>query len=50
MLAAPYVLDDMMFSRVRVAATQEGAYLDPTVDLHAVIAKTQGNDPLGAQV
>ena len=50
MLAASYVLDDTMFGRVRVVATQEGAYLDPTEDLHAVIAKTQGNDSLGAQV
>ena len=50
MLAALYVLGDMMFGRVRVVATQEDAYLDPTEDLHAVITKTQGNDPLGAQV
>ena len=50
MLAASYVLDDTMFGQVRVAATREGAYLDPTEDLHAVITKTQGNDPLGAQV
>ena len=50
MLAALYVLDDTMFGWVRVVATREGAYLDSTEDLHAVIAKTQGNDPLGAQV
>ena len=50
MLAASYVLDDTMFGRVRVVATREGAYLDLTEDLHAVITKTQGNDPLGAQV
>ena len=50
MLAASYVLDDMMFGWVRVVATQEGAYLDLTKDLHAVITKTQGNDLLGAQV
>ena len=49
-LAASYVLDDMMFGWVRVVATREGAYLDPTEDLHAVITKTQGNDLLGAQV
>ena len=40
MLAALYVLDDMMFGQVRVAATQEGTYLDLTKDLHTVIAKT----------
>ena len=40
MLAASYVLGDMMFGRVRVVATQEGTYLDLTEDLHAVIAKT----------
>ena len=50
MLAASYVLDDMMFGRIRVVATWEGTYLDLTEDLHTVIAKTQGNDPLGAQV
>ena len=50
MLAALYVLGDTMFGRVRVVATWEGTYLDLTKDLHAVIAKTQGNDPLGAQV
>ena len=50
MLAASYVLNNMMFGQVRVVATWEGAYLDPTEDLHAVIAKTQGNDLLGAQV
>ena len=50
MLAASYVLDNTMFGRVRVVATQEGTYLDLTEDLHAVIAKTQGNDLLGAQV
>ena len=50
MLAASYVLDNMMFGRVRVVATWEGAYLDLTEDLHTVIAKTQGNDLLGAQV
>ena len=50
MLAALYVLDDTMFGRVRVVATREGAYLDLTEDLHAVITKTQGNDLLGAQV
>ena len=50
MLAASYVLDNTMFGWVRVAAIREGAYLDLTEDLHAVIAKTQGNDPLGAQV
>ena len=33
-----------------MVATREGAYLDLTEDLHAVITKTQGNDPLGAQV
>ena len=49
-LAASYVLDDTMFSWVRVVATREGAYLDPTEDLHTVITKTQGNDLLGAQV
>ena len=40
MLAASYVLDDMMFGQVKVVATWEGAYLDPTEDLHTVIAKT----------
>ena len=40
MLAASYVLDDTMFGQVRVVATREGAYLDPTEDLHAVITKT----------
>ena len=40
MLAALYVLGDMMFGRVRVVATREGAYLDLTEDLHTVIAKT----------
>ena len=40
MLAASYVLDGTMFGRVRVAAPQEGAYLDLTKDLHAVITKT----------
>ena len=50
MLAASYVLDDMMFGQVRVVATREGAYLDLTEDLHTVIAKTQGNDLLGAQM
>ena len=50
MLAALYVLDNMMFGWVRVVATREGAYLDLTEDLHAVIAKTQSNDLLGAQV
>ena len=40
MLAALYVLDDTMFGRVRVVATREGTYLDPTEDLHAVIAET----------
>ena len=39
-----------MFGWVRVVAIWEGAYLDLTEDLHTVIAKTQGNDPLGAQV
>ena len=50
MLAALYVLSDMMFGRVRVVATWEGTYLDLTEDLHAVIAKAQGNNPLNAQV
>ena len=50
MLAALYVLDNTIFGQVRVVATWEGAYLDPTEDLHTVIAETQGNDPLGAQV
>ena len=50
MLAASDVLDDMMFGWVKVVATQEGAYLDLTEDLHTVIAKTQSNDLLGAQV
>ena len=50
MLAASYVLDDTMFSQVRVVATREGTYLDLTEDLYTVIAKTQGNDLLGAQV
>ena len=40
MLAALYVLDDIMFSQVRVVATWEGAYLDLTEDLHTVITKT----------
>ena len=40
MLAASYVLDDMVFGWVRVVATWEGTYLDPTEDLHTVITKT----------
>ena len=39
-LAALYVLDDTMFGWVRAVVTREGAYLDLTEDLHAVITKT----------
>ena len=40
MLAASYVLNHMMFDQVKVVATWEGTYLDPTENLHTVITKT----------
>ena len=39
-LAESYVLDHTMFGQVRVVTIWEGTYLNPTEDLHTVIAKT----------